>query len=369
MPDDSKAPSGNKTATLTNRSGKDTPQALENYTKVRSKVITPNVDDDATKANPTTQEPLFNQIGIAELLDQEERPVFVIDIGNPVNYAPGPLQIAYAGSSLRVQKDLVDLVQGKAEISSHAFGSTSSYAEFKAWVTSFVKDFEDLGVTLPSFSYGDVTWICTSTLRKRFRIIHGQSDSNRSSSVTAARDLTSIPQDNSSAKTMSTTSPGTQLDENVQSLSSQLDFSPQKGQNPIRPTLYRAGSSYTANLRAHRLSSKRLSGSYPAENLAASRSPLPSPQLGTEAILGFASAGDVDAFRRGFSNGEFEGFFDWTRLPLSPTLPPHIQFARGVDWQTTPLGPIEEWPSDLRGMCNLIMARYKIPSSSGPYDD
>jgi hypothetical protein len=49
------------------------------------------------------------------------------------------------------------------------------------------------------------------------------------------------------------------------------------------------------------------------------------------------------------------GFFDWTRLPLSSTLPRHIQFARSVDWASTPLGPIEYWSNDLRAMCNLIM--------------
>jgi len=50
------------------------------------------------------------------------------------------------------------------------------------------------------------------------------------------------------------------------------------------------------------------------------------------------------------------GFFDWTRLAISPSLPRHILFARSVDWASTPLGPIEYWSNDLRAMCNLIMA-------------
>jgi hypothetical protein len=49
------------------------------------------------------------------------------------------------------------------------------------------------------------------------------------------------------------------------------------------------------------------------------------------------------------------GFFDWTRLSISSSLPPHIQFARAIDWASTPLGPIEYWSNDLRAMCNLIM--------------
>jgi hypothetical protein len=47
--------------------------------------------------------------------------------------------------------------------------------------------------------------------------------------------------------------------------------------------------------------------------------------------------------------------FDWTRLPMSAALPRHIQFARSVDWASTPLGPIENWSFDLRAMCNLVM--------------
>jgi len=50
------------------------------------------------------------------------------------------------------------------------------------------------------------------------------------------------------------------------------------------------------------------------------------------------------------------GFFDWTRLPMSPSLPPHVQFARSIDWAATSLGSIDQWPVELRGMCNLIMA-------------
>jgi PAS domain S-box-containing protein len=48
--------------------------------------------------------------------------------------------------------------------------------------------------------------------------------------------------------------------------------------------------------------------------------------------------------------------FDWTRIPLStPNIPQHVLFARSVDWASTPLGPVEEWPSELRSMSNMIM--------------
>ncbi len=47
--------------------------------------------------------------------------------------------------------------------------------------------------------------------------------------------------------------------------------------------------------------------------------------------------------------------FDWTRISVTPSLPEHLQFARSIDWASTPLGPIHQWPADLRTMSNLIM--------------
>ena len=74
----------------------------------------------------------------------------------------------------------------------------------------------------------------------------------------------------------------------------------------------------------------------------------------SEAILIAATAGNVDAFDS--TAVAEQGFFDWTRLPMSSALPRHIQFARSIDWASTSLGPMETWNADLRAMCNLIMA-------------
>lgn len=36
-------------------------------------------------------------------------------------------------------------------------------------------------------------------------------------------------------------------------------------------------------------------------------------------------------------------------------MPPYLQFARSIDWEATPLGPMDEWPGDLRTMSNMVM--------------
>ncbi|KAH7155493.1 hypothetical protein B0J13DRAFT_227371 [Dactylonectria estremocensis] len=50
-----------------------------------------------------------------------------------------------------------------------------------------------------------------------------------------------------------------------------------------------------------------------------------------------------------------KSIFDWTRIPITESLPEHIRFARSIDWASTQLGPIEDWSADLRAMSNLIM--------------
>ncbi|KAF2663979.1 hypothetical protein BT63DRAFT_444408 [Microthyrium microscopicum] len=48
--------------------------------------------------------------------------------------------------------------------------------------------------------------------------------------------------------------------------------------------------------------------------------------------------------------------FDWTRNPPPANLTPFQEFTRNVDWANSPLGPMEEWPAQLRQMVLLIMA-------------
>ncbi|KAG9802587.1 hypothetical protein KCU77_g23638, partial [Aureobasidium melanogenum] len=81
------------------------------------------------------------------------------------------------------------------------------------------------------------------------------------------------------------------------------------------------------------------------------------PSFLNEQVLCAQTAGNVDWFDSSSAGFSQEGpSFDWTRLPVSDSMPPHIKFARSIEWGKTPLGSIEGWSSDLRQMCNLIMA-------------
>jgi len=113
---------------------------------------------------------ILGSVGIIELLEQDERPTFIIDIANPINFSPGPLQIVFANASLRAYESILEMVTGKADLNSPSIAVTNDFPEFKAWALSFVKNGESLDLCLPSFSYGGVSWSC-STLRRRLRLI------------------------------------------------------------------------------------------------------------------------------------------------------------------------------------------------------
>jgi hypothetical protein len=64
-----------------------------------------NTPMDLETGSTQTGVELLGRVGIVELLEQDERPTFIIDVANPANYTPGgPLQIIFANASLRAHE-------------------------------------------------------------------------------------------------------------------------------------------------------------------------------------------------------------------------------------------------------------------------
>ncbi|RKU44637.1 hypothetical protein DL546_007499 [Coniochaeta pulveracea] len=250
-----------------------------------------------------------------ELLEQDERPTFVIDLHDSANTADGPLHILFANASLRASPDISGLLTSNTTDPDH----TAEFARFKAWIVSFVRNNESIDVSLPSFPYGGISWTC-STLRRRFRIVSG----------------------NSSAISITPTSPNP-----IAQASTVLDQLA-RGPTPVRAPsrqdrpaseidyfggVVRPSSPSSSHARSHSESRSRI------DNVV-------------ESVVGYRD--DMDLVI-----GETEEpicTFDWTRIPLdTPNIPQHVLFARSVDWASTPLGPVEQWPSELRSMSNMIM--------------
>ena len=288
---------------------------------------------------------LLQQSSILELLDQDDRPTFVIDLGNNANLEPGPLSIVFSNLALRAVAGLQEMITGKTDLNSPGLNATTAFNEFKAWVTSYVKNNQSLDVTLPSFSYAGATWIC-STLRKRLRLIRGVlntgsggfSSNSPSFAISASSSIEKASMDP------------------VESQTKRVDLDPEEAQDYFSHA--RSDQTPTEKVRSALQDNSHTAGQGRNRMLPIRESSGSSEktflQRPNEAVLSAATAGQVDHF--GIYSQPDQRFFDWTRLPNSPALPPHVQFARSIDWASTALGPIEGWSSDLRSMCNLIMA-------------
>lgn len=226
------------------------------------------------------------------------------------------------------------------------------YPHFKAWLFSAALNGESLEVCLPAFVYGSVSWSC-STIRRRFRVASASASVAISSSASTSVVLTSSSYRDRRA-----------VEVQGSSASSSLEREHEEPQDYFGDAVPTPAELSEEKQVAQSIESKdkgrRLPDPHtPDNNISPSMdqidlmSPEKYASFSNECVLGASAAGNVDSF---LSGSQDVGFFDWTRLPITEDLPRHIKFARSIDWAVTSLGPIEFWPSDLRQMCNLIMA-------------
>jgi len=272
---------------------------------------------------------ILGSIGIIELLEQDERPTFIIDIANPINFSPGPLQIVFANASLRAYESILEMVTGKADLDSPGVAVTNDFPEFKAWVLSFVRNGESLDVCLPSFSYGGVSWSC-STLRRRLRLISASGNSLQSNVTSGSSNGALSASSHFSERLRNPTTQHLARSPLVESSEPSDYFG-----DAVPPQTSTAGSSPLQIISSPPHEGDE-DGSIPKQAMIAAQS----AALTTEVMQ---------------ARYPESSSFDWTRLPMSAALPRHIQFAKSIDWAATPLGPMESWSFDLRAMCNLIM--------------
>ncbi|KAF4553387.1 Response regulator receiver domain-containing protein 1 [Elsinoe fawcettii] len=265
---------------------------------------------------------IISSIGVVELLEQDERPTMIVDLGDSSNYGSGQLRPIFTNSSLRSYSGLLEMVTGALEQVQNDNDPTQTFMQFKSWLLSASVNGESLNVCLPSFKFAGLSW-SVSTLRKRLRLVSG-----------------SFLQDG--------TSPGPR-----HMKSPQLDTTPQiksdpKQHLPSEPPDYFGNTGFLRPAPPSRNTSN---------DVALSTEKAPSQFSQTPDSAGFPTMAtkDSDPVSMDDFQMEEEPSFDWTRLPVTESMPQHIKFARSVDWASTSLGPIELWSPDLRQMCNLIM--------------
>ena len=308
---------------------------------------------------------VLNQVGVIELLEQDERPTFILDLGEQSNYEPGPLKIIFANASLRASPPALEMISGRAGQVSPGLTTTTAFSDFKAWSMSYVRDHESLDIALPSFFYAGATWTSCS-LRKRFRVIKSNPDSTKAGLVsnppTMGFPSSSYLGKDGEAFVATPIGRVQDVEEEPQDYFGNVRVSESvKDQRHSTGNHRRGPSGQNNDSDRHPQQNQKAGMRTGQHDLPIRTTPKldsttssPHSSRNGEAILRAACAGDLDQFK--IYPQDEPGFFDWTRLPNSSTLPRHIQFTRSIDWASTPLGPIEEWAPELRSMCNLIMA-------------
>ena len=298
---------------------------------------------------------VLDAIGLGEFLQQDERPVFVLDLE-----AAGEdgLPIVFTNTALRLRPVLLDDIHSRHHDGALIAEITQAWRDFKTWLTSDANTPE----LSSSFPFSGFRWTC-STLRRRLRVVTGLETKVASPSSTSSRQNGSRPQrlrhlgsSNSSHHTVfkqRTDSAG------------YFDIVPK--QTTGTPAALE-GLVVSSLPDTEEVSSMGDFSNGPPTNASASHGdsgmldllngPVsPQDEVKESRLRMFPLRSDPESLVP--MNMDYlsdKGFFDWTRLPMSPSLPSHIQFAKSFNWRDTSLGPIEEWPADLRGMCNLIMA-------------
>ncbi|KAI3555855.1 hsp90-like protein [Colletotrichum abscissum] len=250
---------------------------------------------------------ILRGVGVIELLEQDERPTFIIDLANPVNAQKTGLHLLYANAALRASVGVLELLSVEGD----DVMKNPDYINFKTWATSFVLNHESLDVCLPSHSYGGITWTC-STLRKRFRFVSGNA-----SAVSVPADSPPLADESAVLEQRS------------------------RGPTPNQPSIVPMDDEpdYFGDMEGepHELDD--------------------TPIVVDDCVM--IDSGEkyhTDEFtQQVFQAAMMRPSFDWTRIQTTPDLSEHILFCRNTDWASTSLGPLEHWSSELRAMANMVM--------------
>ncbi|KAI9731534.1 MAG: hypothetical protein M1834_004654 [Cirrosporium novae-zelandiae] len=305
---------------------------------------------------------VLSQIGAIELLECDERPIFVVDLSNSVSYLQDTLSVLFANAAFRGRTEVVDAICGKFTTDTPEL---TAFTDFKTWVLNLAKNHVPMSSILPTFHFAGVTWTA-STLRKRFRVISG----NHGSPNVTFR----------SPSGLTTLSPHPNYQENEENIG-KFRYDEVIAEEPAdyfgdAPVPQSASTTPPGSCRP--MTDLEKDGSVdcqaprdvfnPMEPDQFVRYLAPSPTLPEPPLFDEANSSVVGQLRIEYLESgavsptlsdtplSGSGFYDWTRLPPSESLPPHIQFAKSRNWAATSLGPMEEWSNALRGTCNMIMA-------------
>ncbi|KAK0712313.1 hypothetical protein B0T21DRAFT_376400 [Apiosordaria backusii] len=278
---------------------------------------------------------------IREVLDADSRPTFVLDLDpddplpiTPTNTTGSPtgrakvLLPVFCNAALRLYERLYDGLIGidAQGLPPEEEPQDASFEEFKQWATGVTTHDDSKDVFPLSFLYGDLLWT-GSTVRKRWRLISG----NR---LWRAAEVASPVGDLSSGAPAEVATGGF--------VAEHSKATSQKAPPSERPTDTSLPVSGTTVV-AVKYSKQKLGRHAPKSFFSARQTPAGSSDDTTKSSASITLAAPEKSVA------------DWTCAEPKGVLSSHIQYARTVNWATTPLGPLEKWSPEFKQTVNLCM--------------
>lgn len=288
----------------------------------------PALSPDGMFMSPNLQ--LIQSIGVIELVEQDDRPTFLIDLQNPPQIADNQpsLQVLYCNAVFRSSQSLTRLL----EVDKESMDDSGTYEQFVHWATSLSTRRESQDSVKPYHVYGGISWT-HATLRQRFRFISG--------TAWSSTDLS--------------TRSGSPLPHSHELVSAATSSSVASQPLPVTPGVDNAHSSATSDYFGDAVSGKEGKEGVAALGDGGRETMIEGMQ--TEMHDDFLPHQHPDDFTNEVLKLQpIQQSFDWTSLPLTEDLPSHIKFAKTTDWASTSLGPMADWSADLRTMSGLVMA-------------
>lgn len=271
----------------------------------------------------------LDQLGVREMLDQDSRPTFIIDLDaddEKSHTRANALKPVFSNSALCQHQQLHDVVTG-GDVSTEPSSSSraAAYLEFRNWVVSVTKHDDSKDIFPLFFEYEDMLWT-GSTVRRRWRLISGNilwkqnvpsRDFALGGPVEVAAATTSLH-----SRTRTDQSDGANPPSEKESLNRSDGTS-----------MYNAGITLASSKRAERLDFSKTS------------------KTSLESLSGKSSGS-----KQGIVLAAPEkACTDWTAAEPKGVLTEHMKFARSVNWDVTPLGPMSTWSREFRQIVNLAM--------------
>ncbi|KAL1599789.1 hypothetical protein SLS60_007594 [Paraconiothyrium brasiliense] len=286
----------------------------------------------------------LDAIGFREILDQDPRPTFVLDLDSDyLDYSAIKTGIRpiFCNAALRLHDQLLDRVTGSSTEDVQTESAQTPYLHFKHWVTR-VSEFDDSRDVFPqTFLYQGMLWT-GFTSRQRWRFVSGiQSDASQHvADKSLGQHVGSIKRKANSREVLVRSTLGSS---EITTSTATAAATATANATVSEPPLCVAAPQTAFSVRSGALVST--TPSFPHDYRARSSNPTTSGNTSS------TTSGNASLT---LASPE-HGVPDWTAAKPRGKLTEHMVFARKVNWAATPLGPIETWSIEFREIANLVM--------------